>query len=342
MRTAMNSMKYIFFLLVLCASVYAADTSVQIPYSGYIENSGSPVTGSVNMKFVLHDGSATLWSNDGSVGGAPAEPTAALSATASAGHVTAYLGESADTNMTVIPTTVFSDNSDVYLRVWVDGTQLTPDKSMTAVPYAFYSLSDSWVSSNGNLTHSGNIIIETDLSLKGELTYDGSTKPKRTIILTAEGAIPKSSGGALQTTTDVSSGAVTHYVLSYDSGTAEYASWSWIMPDSYDGGNINISLFWYASPTTGDVVWSAQTVGIADTESVDSPLGPAQTVTDSADGTTLGLVVSSITAYDPGWDGGDVVLFRMGRDATNGSDTLSDDAHLLRVKIEYSVSTESD
>jgi 2-keto-4-pentenoate hydratase len=134
-----------FAILVGLISVLAPVLQAQVPqlinYQGRVVVGTANFNGSGQFRFALVNaaGTTTFWSNDGtSVNGS--QPTNAVSLSVSNGLYSVLLGDTAITNMTAIPTSVFN-NSDVRLRVWFnDGTtgsqQLTPDQRIAAVGYA--------------------------------------------------------------------------------------------------------------------------------------------------------------------------------------------------------------
>jgi len=132
----------IFFLLF--STLAWATPELQIPFKGDLSDSSVNLSGDVYMKFALYEtsGNNTVWSNDGSgVGSAPAEPTAAVTVSLSDGQFTVWLGDTSATNMTVLSKTTF-DTGSLYLRIWLSDdnstfTQLSPDKRMSAEPFAF-------------------------------------------------------------------------------------------------------------------------------------------------------------------------------------------------------------
>ena len=106
---------------------------------------------------------------------------------------------------------------------------------------------------------------------------------KRSIILTAAGAITPTANGAAQTKVDSTN--TTYYVLDYDKDNDEAAFWQWTMPDSYDDGTIDVTYYWTVdTATTTDVVWCFQATGTTPnvSENIDSPLSSALCVTDTA------------------------------------------------------------
>ncbi len=176
----------------------------------------------------------------------------------------------------------------------------------------------------------------------GGITYSGTGVPKRTIILTAAGGISPTTNGAAQTKVDGTNH--TYYVLDYDASTDESAYWQWAMPDSYDNGTLDITYYWETASTTGNVIWCFQAKGLAanSAEDIDSALSTGVCETDGAQGNANDLASITESAAASNFAAGEYVVFKVYRDANDGSDTLTADARLVKVKIEYSVSQESD
>lgn len=128
----------------------------------------------------------------------------------------------------------------------------------------------------------------------------------------------------------------------FDAATAEtmYAKFRAV---NYGSGNITLKLQWYAdTASSGDVIWGAAIAAITpDTDSQDietKAFASANTVTDSHLGTTgqrlhtCSITVSNLDSVAAD----DWVDIKIYRDAASGSDTMSGDALLVQVAIEYS------
>lgn len=153
---------------IACALTFTAlaDVPHLIHHQGILQNNGGqPYNGPAEFKFafVNHDGSASFWSNDGtSVAGSA--PAAFVALPVSDGLFNVQLG---DTNlgMQALPPSVF-DNTGVFLRVWVNGEQLVPDRQVTSVGFAMKaatvsagaitpaSIPDNTIGSNHIVNHS--------------------------------------------------------------------------------------------------------------------------------------------------------------------------------------------
>jgi hypothetical protein len=127
--------------LLLLGAALEAQVPQIVNYQGRVAVGVVNFDGPGQFKFALVNGpgTTTFWSNDGtSVAGS--QPTAAVSLTVTKGLYAVLLGDTALTNMTAIPASVFN-NSDVRLRVWFnDGAtgfqQLSPDQRIASVGYA--------------------------------------------------------------------------------------------------------------------------------------------------------------------------------------------------------------
>ncbi|MFH1462409.1 MAG: hypothetical protein ABIG08_01845, partial [bacterium] len=203
------------------------------------------------------------------------------------------------------------------------------------------------------LSGNGNLIVEGEVFVGGNTTdyikfatssieYWGAARPKRSIILTAAGGIVPT-GGATQTKVDGTNHS--YYVLDYTDGVASSTYWHWIMPDSFATGTVDVTIYWETATTSGDVVWGIETAGIKtnSAEDVDSALGQTSTTTDTAQANANDLGSVTISNWANGtWDPEDYIIFRVYRDGTDSGDTMTDDARLVKVKIEYSAKEESD
>lgn len=112
---------------------------------------------------------------------------------------------------------------------------------------------------------------------------------------------------------------------------------------AYGSGNITVKLEWYGdTATTGNVVWGAQIACITpetDTQDVETKNWATEnTVTDSHLGTTAQrLHTASITLSNlDSITTGDQVWLKISRKGGDASDTMSNDAQISAVVLEYS------
>lgn len=130
--------------------------------------------------------------------------------------------------------------------------------------------------------------------------------------------------------------------LAYDAATRQNAFWQ-IKASNYGSGNLTLIIRWNAaSATSGDVIWGAQIAAITpDTDSQDletKSLATAQTVTDTNLGTTTHRIMTcslSITNLDS-LAADDEVWLEVYRDAAAGGDTMTGNAQLIDMELQYS------
>lgn len=169
-------LKKLLSFLLICSLVFPCLASPsQLLYQGDISVDGASFTGNLQMKFVLHNGASTLWTNDGT-GDLSTEPGSSVQVSVEDGLYSVAMGDTNLTNMQSLNNSVYGQ-SDLLLRVWVDsgsGFQLmNPDKAFYAVPFAQSVVDGHVENSSANLS-----------SLKvGTLTYLGTNGSTGQVLL---------------------------------------------------------------------------------------------------------------------------------------------------------------
>lgn len=186
------------------------------------------------------------------------------------------------------------------------------------------------------LADGGNIVVERDIK------YPTSGRMKRSIVLTASGGIVPTSGGATKSQVDTATSS--YYVLDFGNTSTTSAFWQWTIPDSYDGGNITATHYWFTTGTSGGVSWCVQYNGVNTSENINSDLSSAtcDSTSSNVPGTASTLATTTQTLSSSLFTPGEVVTLKTSRGVDNSNDTLSANARLYMVKIEYGVATESD
>jgi N-acetylneuraminic acid mutarotase len=140
---SMNIICHAILFSLATVSLSSAQVPQMIHYQGRVGVGGTNFDGAGQFKFSLVDGGPTtfltLWSNDGT-GTDGAAPDNAVALGVHKGLYSVLLGDTNLSNMTAIPSGVFT-NADVRLRVWFDDgshgwQQLSPDQRVAAVGYA--------------------------------------------------------------------------------------------------------------------------------------------------------------------------------------------------------------
>lgn len=97
---------------------------------------------------------------------------------------------------------------------------------------------------------------------------------------------------------------------------------------------INLNIKWRAAATSGNVVWQLAGICVADAETLDPSFATAQTVTDTAKGTTLQVNDAQIaTLTVTSCAAGETYFFRFFRDRTHASDTITGIVKLLSLEF---------
>lgn len=180
----------------------------------------------------------------------------------------------------------------------------------------------------------------------GAQIYVNNANPLRSLMLSSSGGKPTTTAGcAAATVVEAGTNDVDYWVLDFDASTIEYAFWNVVMPDNYDGSTITATFYWTASAgSAGNVVWALQGRSYANDEAIDQAWGTAQEVTDAWIANGDVHVTSATAAITLGGTpaGGEWVALRAYRNATSGSDTMSGDARLIGIKLEYGINAYSD
>lgn len=172
-----------------------------------------------------------------------------------------------------------------------------------------------------------------------------SADPKRAFYIPASAMFPRTTTGcAALAQAESSTNKVNYKVLDFDQSTEEYAQFGIPSPKYWDAGTITATFYWTAASGSGDVIWGIQGMSFANDDALDQAFGTAQTVTDTLIATGDVHVTSATSAVTIGGTptAGDWVHFQIYRDADAGGDTLSGDARLIGVRIEFAVGQYND
>ena len=123
--------------------------------------------------------------------------------------------------------------------------------------------------------------------------------------------------------------------LAFDDSTDEHAIWRTPMPD-YDGGNIIFKFYWFATPTSGNVAWNIESIGVTDGEEIVAAVvtDVVEVTADTVTGTTLDLNITTHATYNPASVASDdMMIIEITRDISR--DDMAADARLFGVLLEY-------
>lgn len=168
------------------------------------------------------------------------------------------------------------------------------------------------------------------LSISGT-TISGSGKP--VILFMPAGNEPPTSNYATFGTRN------NHPVLEFDDTTQESAIFSAVLPSSYSGGGLTVSVYWAAATaTTGTIGWDVAIERI-DASSLDvdaDSFATAQTVTAATVPATSGQIIKSSVSITSGADmdslaAGEAFRVRLRRDVA--TDTATGDAQMVALIV---------
>jgi hypothetical protein len=145
-------------------------------------------------------------------------------------------------------------------------------------------------------------------------------------------------GSGTLTQAETTTHAVNYMGLPFDASAIEFASFSLVTPQNWNAGTIRAKFLWTTTGgASGNVVrWRVQGRTLADGEAIDQSQPSSQSVNDTwqADG-SLHISDWSPAVTLTGAGAGEIANFRVSREATHFNDTLTTDAILLGVLIEY-------
>lgn len=129
----------------------------------------------------------------------------------------------------------------------------------------------------------------------------------------------------------------------FDPSTVEFVQLEVEMPNSWNGGQIQVRLSWIAdTASTNSVVWNVQGSSIASGETENVVFEGAVAVTQANGGDTIRNVTNDIPLTISTAAADELITLQISRDATNGSDDLAVDARLRSVRIHYTTTSSAD
>lgn len=207
---------------------------------------------------------------------------------------------------------------------------------------AAYTAADS--PTFGTITTTGAIelgnVSDTTLarSAAGKATLEGvaiNLAGKQSVPIPASAMIANTTNGAASGTQESSTNKVMTRTLDFDTTTQEGAQFLFPMPKGWNESTVTFQPIWTAASGSGGVVWELRGVALSDDDAIDTAFGTGQTSTDTlitALDVHIGPESSAITIAGTPAEG-DMVVFQIRRNVSDGSDTLGVDAKLIGIRL---------
>lgn len=175
----------------------------------------------------------------------------------------------------------------------------------------------------------------TKFDTNGAVTFAGSARPYSEITLLPDDAVLPAANNCARNQTNATN--ISYFTLDCDAATDESAFWQFKMPQNYaNGTNIQIDIYWEANATSGAAVFDTAYVGVAEGENFDgASLTSVSGSADTTAGTAYYLNTATLTMTSPSIDANDIVNFKLIRNADTGSDDLSVDAKVIKVRLRF-------
>lgn len=177
----------------------------------------------------------------------------------------------------------------------------------------------------------------TPVLLSGEASAGGGAGGPTNFFVGAGEMIPRSTSGCGVDSIELTGNFINCDTLDFDPGTNEYAQFIRVMPNNWNSGNISAQIYWTAFSGSGNVVWSLNGRSYADNTNINAQTGAYKTGIDTFLSSGFMHISPTITDIEPTGTiaVGNPLIFQVGREASNGSDTFGTDAKLLGISIYY-------
>lgn len=169
---------------------------------------------------------------------------------------------------------------------------------------------------------------------------------KETIWMPAGAMAPATTNGPTSAQVETSSNKINVKGLQYaNDATVRWAHFSVAFPKSTNvGATVTFIPYWYAPAGSGDIVWQLQAVAVSNDDVIDASFSSSVTSTDTLTATTdlmVGPESGALTIAGT-WATGDMVFFRVGRDAGHASDNFNNTGTLLGVRVIFGNNSRDD
>lgn len=240
-------------------------------------------------------------------------------------------------------------NNDASTRTFTLYRGGTANANKIIGPISLPAGYSAWFTSEGwhVLTDQGQVLGVGATGATGSTGSTGSQGPQGNagpapagqLYLSAAGMWPSvTSGCAAATLIEMSTNKQAVYVLDFDPASVEYAQCQVAMPSDWNAGTITANFYWAVNASVTTVArWGIQGASLADNEAIDVAWGTGVSVDDTAQSGAHELYKSAATGAVTiaGAGASELVMFRIYREANHANDTMTQDARLIGVMINF-------
>jgi hypothetical protein len=169
---------------------------------------------------------------------------------------------------------------------------------------------------------------------------------KQTVFIPASAMISATTNGPSTAQLESATNKLNYSVLDFDGTTQEFAHFQVAFPKSWDEGTVTFKAFWATTNTgTAGIAIGLQGIAASDGDTIDTAFGTAVYVTDAGQSSAAkqyitaesGAVTIGGTPAE-----GDLCYFRVTRDPSNGSDTMTEDMRLIGIQLFFTTNAGND
>lgn len=160
----------------------------------------------------------------------------------------------------------------------------------------------------------------------------------RTLWVGAGAMTPATTAGAAPATIETTTNDVAYDVYKFDGATAESVWFNLRMPDEWDRGTVKAAVYWEPDAGgSGAVTWGISGLADSNDDALDSAVGTEVLVSDSVIAVGDLHITAETAAITIGGSPalGDLIAFRVRRVPSDSGDTMTQDACLIGVAIQW-------
>ena len=169
---------------------------------------------------------------------------------------------------------------------------------------------------------------------------------KQTIYVPASAMVSATTNGPSSAQLESATNKLNYSTLDFDGTTQEFAHFQVAFPKSWDESTVTFKAFWSTTNTgTAGVAIGLQGIAASDADTIDTAFGTAVYVTDAGQSSAAKQYITAesgaVTVGGTPAEG-DLTYFRVTRDPSNGSDTMTEDMRLIGIQLFYTTNATND